>query len=394
MRVPELKSLNKLQPESYRSLFEHMLNGFAYCRMLYEKGKPNDFIYLLVNPAFERLTGLKDVVGRKVSEVIPGISEADPTLLEAYDRVASTGVPEQFEIHVAALGMWFAVSVYSPAPEHFVAIFDVITERKKAEERLLVNEAALKSLNETLEQSVSERTAELREKDQILLMQNRQAAMGEMIGNIAHQWRQPLNNLGLMLQNLMMTQEMGLLTPEGLASSVQRSMELIKHMSKTIDDFGNFFKPDKEKAVFSLYEVVSRSLSLIADRLIDHNIEVVLETKMDIPVLGYQNEFAQALLNLLNNAGDALNERGVSNPRIYICIGKQEGRPFVTICDNAGGVPEEIIDKIFDPYFSTKGPQKGTGIGLFMAKNIIEKNMGGRLTVANTTDGAKFRIEI
>ena len=120
----------------YRSLFEKMINGFAYCRMLFEDGRPQDFIYLVVNDAFELQTGLKDVVGKRVTEVIPGIREADPQLFEIYGRVAMTGRPERFEMFLNILQMWFWVSVYSPAKDHFVAVFDVITERKKAEGKL------------------------------------------------------------------------------------------------------------------------------------------------------------------------------------------------------------------------------------------------------------------
>ncbi|MFA6053765.1 MAG: PAS domain S-box protein [Thermodesulfovibrionales bacterium] len=126
----------KKSEELYRSLFENMLNGFAYCKMLFEEGRPKDFIYLAVNSAFEMQTGLKNVIGKKVSEVIPGIRDSDPQLLEIYGRVALTGLPERFETYVNALGMWFWISVYSPVHEHFVAVFDVITERKRAEEEL------------------------------------------------------------------------------------------------------------------------------------------------------------------------------------------------------------------------------------------------------------------
>jgi PAS domain S-box-containing protein len=117
----------------YRSLFENMLNGFAYCRMLFEDGKPIDYVYLAVNAAFERHTGLKNVVSKRVTEAIPGIRESDPRLFEIYGRVAKTGQPEPFETFIQALQMWFSISVYSPAPEHFVAVFDLITERKNAE---------------------------------------------------------------------------------------------------------------------------------------------------------------------------------------------------------------------------------------------------------------------
>ena len=130
----------------YRSLFENMLNGFAYCRMHFTDGRPVDFTYLSVNRAFENLTGLKNVIGKKVSEVIPGLRESDPALLEIYGRVVETGAPERFETYVNALGMWFSVSVYSPRPEHFVAIFEVITERKQAEEALAKSLAEKTSL--------------------------------------------------------------------------------------------------------------------------------------------------------------------------------------------------------------------------------------------------------
>lgn len=133
----------------YRSLFDNMLNGFAYCRMLFEKGEPLDFIYLQVNQTFETLTGLKDVVGKRISELIPGIREADPKLFEIYGRVALTGQPERFEIFVDALQMWFWISVYSPQREHFVAVFDVITERKKAEEDKAIYQRQLELLLET-----------------------------------------------------------------------------------------------------------------------------------------------------------------------------------------------------------------------------------------------------
>ena len=134
----------------YRSLFENMLNGFAYCQMLFEDNQPQDFIYLKVNSAFEALTGLKDVVGKRVSEVIPGIRESDPELFEIYGRVALTGKPERFENYLEALKMWFSVSVYSPGKEYFVAVFDVITERKRAESELRLKERLLDGASDSI----------------------------------------------------------------------------------------------------------------------------------------------------------------------------------------------------------------------------------------------------
>jgi PAS domain S-box-containing protein len=146
--ITERKQAEEALRESeglYRSLFENMLNGFAYCKMLFDQGQPQDFIYLSVNKSFETLTGLKNVVGKCVSEVIPGLRESDPGLFEIYGRVASTGVPERFESYVEALGMWFWISVYSPQRDYFVAVFDVITERKNAEEMLRKSEERFRS---------------------------------------------------------------------------------------------------------------------------------------------------------------------------------------------------------------------------------------------------------
>ncbi len=146
----QMEAALKESENLYRSLFENMLNGFAYCQMLFEDEQPRDFVYLKVNSAFEALTGLKDVVGKKVSEVIPGLQESDPELLEIYGRVALTGKPERFENYVEALKMWFSISVYSPAKEYFVSVFDVITERKRAESELKLKERILDSASDSI----------------------------------------------------------------------------------------------------------------------------------------------------------------------------------------------------------------------------------------------------
>lgn len=261
--------------------------------------------------------------------------------------------------------------------------FRDITDRQKAERAL--REESIERL----------RAVEaLHEKEQMLIHQSRQAAMGEMIGNIAHQWRQPLNNLGLIIQDLSLCYDFGELTREYLDKSVAQSMEIIQHMSKTIDDFRHYFRPDKKKALFRVAETVEQTLSLIQDSFKNQHIGIEVVSKHDPLVYGYHNEFAQALLNILNNSRDALTERGTYNPGVTITICSIDERAVVTISDNAGGIPEEILGRIFDPYFTTKGPQAGTGVGLFMSKTIIEKNMGGSLSARNIANGAEFRIEV
>jgi signal transduction histidine kinase len=262
-----------------------------------------------------------------------------------------------------------------------------LIEHKKAEE-------ALKQLNEELENKVMQRTAELREKDHMLIVQSRHAAMGEMIGNIAHQWRQPLNTLGLQLQQLPLLYDMGQFNKELLANNVAASMGIIRHMSKTIDDFRNYFMPDKEKVNFNVHESVKASLSLLEGILKNPPIAVEVIVKDDPVIYGYQNEFAQVILNIMNNARDVFIERAIGEPKVTITIYREESGVVITVADNAGGIAGDIISKVFDPYFTTKGPQQGTGVGLFMSKTIIEKNMGGRLNVRNSDDGAEFRIEV
>ena len=139
---------------------------------------------------------------------------------------------------------------------------------------------------------------------------------------------------------------------------------------------------------------MQNTLSLIEDSFKNQHIGIEVVAKDDPVIHGYRNEFAQVLLNILNNARDALTERDIDDPRVTITICSEGDRAVVTIADNAGGIPEEIMGKIFDPYFTTKGPQAGTGVGLFMSKTIIEKNMGGRLTARNIANGAEFRIEV
>jgi PAS domain S-box-containing protein len=268
-----------------------------------------------------------------------------------------------------------------------------VTGRRQAQE-------ALQRTHEQLEQRVAERTVELanmvkelHEKEHMLLQQSRLAAMGEMISNIAHQWRQPLNVLGLNIQGLTLFYQSGLFTEEYLQNSVDEAMALIQHMSQTIDDFRDFFRTDKEKVEFRLSDVVGNALKLIEGSLNSRQIKVLVEHHDDPPVYGYPNEYSQVILNVLSNAKDAIDARGIGKPCIFISSSLHDGRSMLTIRDNAGGIPEEIIFKIFDPHFTTKGSH-GTGIGLFMAKNIIEKNMNGRISARNVNDGAEFTIEV
>ncbi len=256
-------------------------------------------------------------------------------------------------------------------------------ERRQVEEML-------KRLNETLEQRVKAEVALNREKDHLLIRQSRLAAMGEMIGNIAHQWRQPLNALGLLLGNMQDAYAYGDLDQQYMDESVGKGRQLIDKMSATIDDFRNFFKPDRAKVRFDLAKVVKDALSVVEFSFQRGNIAVVLEGGPDISIVGFPNEYAQVVLNMLGNAKEAIQERGVKNGKVEVAISRDDDYAYLAIRDNGGGVPDEIMEKIFDPYFTTR--EKGTGIGLYMSKMIIETNMNGRIEAQNIDEGVEFKI--
>ncbi len=241
-----------------------------------------------------------------------------------------------------------------------------------------------------LEQRVAEEVAKNLKQERLLIQQSRLAAMGEMIGNIAHQWRQPLNALGLNLQNIRDAQEFGELTPEYLERSTEAGMQLINRMSATIDDFRNFFKPNRDKVSFSLEQAARAAIAILSASLDHHGIRIRLDSAGDILAWGFPNEFSQALLNILSNAKDAFDAKQTKQGEIQVRISSRGDHGTLIIRDNAGGIPAEVLPKIFEPYFTTK--KKGTGIGLYMSKMIVEDNMGGRIEARNVEGGAEFAI--
>lgn len=271
--------------------------------------------------------------------------------------------------------------------EKTVQLEDEIAERQKVQE-------ALEAFNNTLEVRISSAVAELRQKDDLLIHQNRLAAMGELLTSIAHQWRQPLNNIAAYIQTMQYLHHCGELSGEEMDRDINAVMEILRYMSQTIDDFRSFFRKDRDEHEFILRQVVDRSLKLISSGLIAHNIQVTISGDDTVTAVGFPNEYAQTLMNILYNARDILLERTVADPRIEIEIGRTGTRSVVCVRDNGGGIPPQILPHIFDPYFTTKGPATGTGIGLYMGRTLIERNMGGLLTARNTQDGAEFRIEL
>ncbi len=247
---------------------------------------------------------------------------------------------------------------------------------------------------DNLEFKIQEEISKRLEQEQILIQQSKLASMGEMIGNIAHQWRQPLAQISAIHMNMKVTYDFDKFTKEYIENKLKEANKLTSYMSQTISDFQNFFKPQGEKEIFSIEKACKDAYFILESSLKFYGIEVVFSVIEDATINGYRNEYSQVMLNLLSNAKDILIERKVKNPRIDIEIKNGSNYAIVKIKDNAGGIPEDIIDKIFEPYFTTRHQTQGTGIGLYMSKNIIERNMHGYINVTNVEDGALFTVKV
>ena len=246
----------------------------------------------------------------------------------------------------------------------------------------------IKKLNQTLEERVKDEVAKNREKDTHILNQSRLVQMGEMIGSIAHQWRQPLNEVSTGIQNLKYDYREDLLKDESYVKDfISKNKKTISFMSQTIDDFRNFFSVNKDKKSFDILEATQSVINMQSALLSNKGIKISLGGE-SFELLGFKSEYQQVILIIINNAKDALVENKIKDPIINIVIKKNK----VTIEDNAGGISKKIINRIFEPYFTTKEQGKGTGIGLYMSKMIIEDNMGGILSVRNKNKGARFCI--
>ncbi len=281
----------------------------------------------------------------------------------------------------------------------------VVSDLKRGNlDRRLVESASSSELNRLkevmnemlgdLEERIFSEIEEKTKQEKLLIQQSKLASMGNMIGNIAHQWRQPLSEINAVLMNMQVKKEHDDLSDEEFERSVEECDIILSHMSDTISDFQNFFKPSKEKTKFSLQEECKKASYIIESSLKYNSIEFQIDIEDDCEVLGYPREFSQAILNILSNAKDVLKQRNIEKPYIKLTLKEGKRYAIVKIEDNAGGVKSKIIDRIFEPYFTTKQRSKGTGIGLYMSKIIIEDNMHGFIDVKNSKYGAIFTIKL
>ena len=279
----------------------------------------------------------------------------------------------------------------------FISIVSIILSSEinktflKYQKRVRKKEEDLRELNNSLYFKIQKALQEAKEKDRAMLHQSRLARMGEMLSMISHQWRQPLNQLNSIMMELETRVMFKKTSEKYLISCVEDATKIIQFMSSSMEDFKNFYKPKKDKEHFYISSACRDAISLIEEYLNSEHIVLNFIVKNDIRVKGYKREYSQVILNILLNAKDALMAKNMDKKSITLTIDIKNTSSVVIIKDNAGGIKEDIIGLIFEPYFSTKKIQ-GTGLGLYMSKMIIEKNMQGRLSVKNDIYGAVFEI--
>lgn len=291
----------------------------------------------------------------------------------------------------------------------FIAIRYDVTKEVFYKEELLKKERELKELNETLELRVERKTKELEElnhtleerikeevskneqKQKVMFLQSRQASLGQMLANIAHQWRQPLTELNLTIFSMKKAAQNG--DEAKLNTFYEESKKVLQNMSETIDDFTNFFNPQKEKHLFFVDESIEEALTLL-DKMIAENMISVRVKLEKLEVLGIQNELTQVIINLIKNAKDAFITKAILIREISIIVKEEGGFASIEIEDNAGGIAKENIENIFEPYFTTKHQSSGTGLGLFMSKMICQKGLDGDLEVSSKKGTTSFSIKI
>jgi PAS domain S-box-containing protein len=401
--------------EKFRSIFDNANDGILIANVATRK-------FFTANRTLCRMLGYntEEITGLGIADIHPAndlhhvLDEFEKQMRG--EKMIAEDLPvmkKDGSVFYADIG---AATIMLGGEQYGIGIFRDITERKKAEQALREKTRQLEDLTKNLEQRVAEEIAVRTKNEQMLVQQSKLAAMGEMLGAIAHQWRQPLNVVGLIVQNLEERYAKSSLDRDYMEQMVKKAMAQIMRMSKTIDDFRNFYKPDRGKTIFDAMRAVGDVLSLvsaqlaadhIAYRLTCHTHGKSAEKENDIVLCdeknieGYRNEFEHVVLNLVNNARDAIiekrgrggmgaSEKGLLSFDFY----NIDGKVVLKMSDNGGGIPPRALNKIFDPYFTTKEPTKGTGLGLYMSKIIVEEHMQGKLRGSNDGQGAVFIIEL
>ncbi|MBS1190793.1 MAG: hypothetical protein H6R10_2585 [Rhodocyclaceae bacterium] len=356
--------------ERYRSLFENMLDGYAHCRMIHEDGAPADFEFLAVNPAFVRLTGLRDVEGRRVSDIIPGIQRENPELFLLYGGVARSGEPARFETYLLSLGAWFSVAAHCPAPGEFVAVFDNVTERKRLEMELQQRRGEMEAVHK---HQVAAQTA----------------------AAIAHDLNQPLVAVSAYSEAALGLLKNGATQPDKLARAVEGCFKQAQRAGRTLHELLDFLH--NGEAVFAPLDLgdAVREVIALAEGAGYGKFRPVLDLEPGLPpVLANRVQIQKVLDNLVRNGIEAMRETGVADPAVTITVRSLAGRKMaqVTVQDSGPGLDAEMARRVFEPFFTTK--PEGIGLGLAICRSLVQANGGQLWADGDVRSGAVFHFTL
>jgi C4-dicarboxylate-specific signal transduction histidine kinase len=278
----------------------------------------------------------------------------------------------------------FSIILSSFIINHFKQLHNSLEQKVKDKTK------ELQELNNSLEIKISREVSQNRKKDIIMFQQARFASLGEMLNNIAHQWRQPLGSITMIIQSFQTKMHKGKLTQNFVDEKVNDALLLANNMSNTLEDFKNFFSPNKIKSQFNIKNCIEHSIELSKYFLNQENITVILKVRKDVEIHSYYNELSHVFLNLISNSKDALCSNVDKNDRIIkIIVNEYKKHLIINVIDNGGGIPSNVLPKVFEPYYTTKYKSAGTGIGLYMSKQIIEKHMFGEISCKNISHKIK-----
>ncbi|WP_345992834.1 HAMP domain-containing sensor histidine kinase [Sulfurimonas sp. HSL-1716] len=252
----------------------------------------------------------------------------------------------------------------------------------------------LEEFNEDLEKKIQEAVQKIRQHEQMLILKSKQAIMGEMIEMIAHQWRQPITAIGMIANNIELDLVLNELNTDELMIELQNINKQVEYLSHTIDDFRDFFKESKMKESFSINELIEKTVSLVEKQLKKKEISIKISGTCDISIYTFKNELIQVLLNIISNSKDAFEDKKTDKPSITIKCEKNNESIKIKLKDNAGGINDDILQRIFEPYFSTKKEKNGSGLGLYMSKIIVDEHLNGDIFVKNIKNGCEFTIQL
>lgn len=362
----------KKSQSGYDLLFENSPDGLLYIDRFTTIHKSNGAFAKLVGHSTKDLY-LNNIYGLS-PDIQPETGFFSDIALNMFIENAIKGNPQRFE--------WYL----QKSDDQEIAIEVLLTKLNGESDQLLFIARDIQEIKR-LQQEKGFQQA-------VLIQQSKLAELGNMIGAIAHQWKQPLNAIGIIAQDLPEAYEFGELNKEEVEKISSNILDQVKFMSQTIDDFRNFYKPSKEAAPFEVMRSIRGVTNLLKTQLIKHNIELNISGDDAIKAVGYESEFRQVVLNLITNVKDVVDDQSLASCKIDIEIKKADQKVLITVQDNAGGIPAKLLPtKIFEPFVSTK-QDKGTGIGLSLAKTIIEDKMHGKIYAINTNDGALFTIEL